>query len=183
MKISLNNIWLTNDGVADLRAWTDAHGLTLNGRQLVQDAEFLRALAAQPLGRGNKSHTLVFSVTQQFPTVAQAAAFALTGFTNFPPNGSLSLTCGAYGETPVLCTASAVLEQADSRFYGTRVDTTFTLRLGLVTTLAPAFVNVIDGGTFSTLTFTNPAAGTLDGGNLADALTPVALNLDGGSLA
>ena len=54
MRISLNNVWLTNDGVADLRSWTDAHGVSLNGKQVVQDAQFLRAMAAQyrPIGRG-----------------------------------------------------------------------------------------------------------------------------------
>ncbi len=52
MRISLNNIWLTNDGVTDLQSWTDAHDVQLNGKQMVQDAQFLRAVAAQPLARG-----------------------------------------------------------------------------------------------------------------------------------
>ena len=45
MRISLNNMWLTNDGVSDLRAWSDAHDVRLNGRQVVQDAQFLRAVS------------------------------------------------------------------------------------------------------------------------------------------
>lgn len=80
MRISLNNTWLTNDGVSDLRAWSDAHDVRLNGRQLVQDAQFLRAVSAQPLGRGNAVNELQFTVTQQHASVAAAAAFALTAF-------------------------------------------------------------------------------------------------------
>ena len=43
-------------------------------------------------------------------------------------------------------------------------------------------VAVIDGATFGTV-YAYPQGGTIDGGNLADALTPSALNLDGGSFS
>ncbi|MEI9999384.1 MAG: hypothetical protein WDO13_09550 [Verrucomicrobiota bacterium] len=69
MRISLNTIWLTNDGATDLQTWTDAHDVVLNGRQVVQDAQFLRAVAAEPLARGNAVNVLQFSVTRQHVSV------------------------------------------------------------------------------------------------------------------
>ena len=79
----VNNVWLTNDGVADLQSWTDAHDVLLNGKQMVQDAQFLRAVAAQPLARGNAVNVLRFTVTRQHVSVADAAAYVLTAFGRF----------------------------------------------------------------------------------------------------
>src|SRR5476651_489447 len=108
MRISLNNVWLTNDGATDLHAWTDAHGVRLNGKQLVQDAQFLRAVAAQPLARGNQVNQLRFTVTRQHSSVAAAGAFAVTAFSALPASGLATSVCGAYGEAPLTCTFSAV---------------------------------------------------------------------------
>src|SRR5258708_7385546 len=111
MRISLNNIWLTNDGATDLRSWTDAHDVRLNGRQIVQDVQFLRALAAQPLARGNQVNQLRFTVTRQHASVAAASVHALTAFSSLPGDGVATIVCGAYGETPMTCTFNAVLEE------------------------------------------------------------------------
>jgi len=182
MRISLNNVWLTNDGVADLQAWTDAHDVRLNGRQVVQDAQFLRAVAAQPLARGNQMNQLRFTVTRQHASVAEAAAWTLTAFSSLPAEGTVVLICGALGETPVTCVFSAVLEEVpESVFRGTRTDTTFVLRGGAITALAPTAEAVVDGVSFATV-YGYPQGGSPDGGNLADALLPTGLNLDGGTL-
>jgi hypothetical protein len=183
MRISLNNIWLTNDGMTDLHAWTDAHDVRLNGRQIVQDAQFLRAVAAQPMGRGNLVNQLRFTVTRQYASVAAAAAYLLTAFSSLPPGGSVTLVCGAYGESPLICTFSAVLEEMpESIFHGTRTDTTFVLRGGLITSLSPLVGGLVDGATAGTI-YTYPQGGTLDGGNVADVLAPSELDLDGGSFS
>ncbi len=172
MRISLNNVWLTNDGTADLRAWTDAHDARLNGRQLVQDAQFLRAVAAQPLGRGNAVNQLRFTVTRQHTSAAEAAAYALTAFSTLPGSGSATIICGAYGETPATCVFAAVLEEMpECVFHGTRTDTTFLLRGGLIAALSPPAGSVVDGAT-AAVVYSYPQGGTLDGGNLADALAP-----------
>ena len=181
MRISLNNIWLTNDGVADLQSWTDGHDVLLNGRQMVQDAQFLRALAAQPLARGNAVNVLQFTVTRQHVSVAEAAAYVLTAFGSLPGSGTATIICGASGEIPLTCTFSAVLaEMPKCTFRGTRSDTTFVLRGGLIAMGAPLAANGVDGDSFETV-YGYPQGGTVDGGNLADALVPVALNLDGGA--
>jgi hypothetical protein len=183
MRISINNVWLTNDGATDLHAWTDAHAVQLNGRQIVQDAQFLRAVAAQPLARGNLVNQLRFTVTRQFASVAAASAYVLTAFSSLPPGGSVMIICGAYGESSLTCTFSAVLaEMPECVFHGTRTDTTFVLRGGLMTSLSALAGSVVDGAAFLTV-YAYPQGGTMDGGNLADALTPTALNLDGGAFA
>lgn len=183
MRISLNNIWLTNDGETALQTWTDAHDVQLNGKQMVQDAQFLRALAAQPLARGNQVNQLRFTVTRQHASVAEAEAYILTAFSFLPTSGLATIICGAYGESPLTCTFSAVLEEMpESVFHGTRTDTTFVLRGGLITSLSPLADSVVDAASFLT-TYGSPQNGTLDGGNLADALAPTALNLDGGTFS
>lgn len=183
MRISLNNTWLTNDGTSDLRAWSDAHEVRLNGTQIVQDAQFLRAVFARPLARGNAVNHLQFTVAQQHATVAAASAFAMTAFSSLPSGGTALLVCGAYGETPVTCTFAAVLEGMPvCTFRGLRTDLTFVLRGGAITTMAGASVAVVDGATFGTV-YAYPQGGSVDGGNLADALAPAALNLDGGTFS
>ncbi|MCE0484360.1 MAG: hypothetical protein LV479_09005 [Methylacidiphilales bacterium] len=183
MRISLNNIWLTNDGSAALQTWTDAHDVRLNGRQMVQDAEFLRAVAAQPLARGNLVNLLQFTVTRQHASVAAAAAFLLTAFGSLPTSGQATIVCGAYGESTLTCTFSAVLEaMPESVFHGTRTDTTFVLRGGTITSLSPLVESAVDGASFQ-IGYGAPQGGTLDGGNLADALAPSTLDLDGGAFS
>jgi hypothetical protein len=183
MRISLNNVWLTNDGVADLQAWTDAHDVRLNGKQIVQDAQFLRAMAAQPLARGNLVNRLQFTVTQQHVSVAEAAAWVLTAFSSLPASGSALLICGAYGESPLVCTFAAVLEEMPVlAFQGTRTDVTFVLRGGLITALSPTLADGVDGAAFG-VSYGYPQGGTVDGGNLADALMPTGVDLDGGAFA
>jgi hypothetical protein len=183
MRISLNNIWLTNDGATDLQTWTDAHDVRLNGKQMVQDAQFLRAVAAQPLARGNRVNVLRFTVTRQHASVAEAGAYVLTAFSLLPADGMATIFCGAEGETPLTCAFAAVLEEMpESVFRGTRTDTTFVLRGGLITAVAPTMDSVVDGAAFLT-SYGFPQGGTIDGGNLADSLLPTSLNLDGGAFA
>ena len=183
MRISLNNIWLTNDGASDLHAWTDAHDAHLNGRQVVQDAQFLRAVAAQPLARGNRVNQLRFTVTRQHASVAAASAFAVTAFSSLPASGLATIICSAYGESPLTCTFAAVLEEIpESVFHGTRTDTTFVLRGGLITALSPLADSVVDAASTATV-YAYPQGGTVDGGNLADALFSAELNLDGGAFS
>jgi hypothetical protein len=183
MRVSINNVWLTNDGTMDLQSWTDAHDVLINGQQVVQDAQFLRAVAAQPLARGNAVNVLQFSVTRQHASVADAAAYVLTAFGAFPSSGTAQIICGASGENLIACTFSAVLQEMPKcTFRGARSDTTFVLRGGLITTSAPLAANGVDGGAYGDV-YAYPQGGTIDGGNLADALAPARMNLDGGAFA
>ena len=55
------------------------------------------------------------------------------------------------------------------------------LRGGAFAVLAGSAVTVVDGAGFGTV-YANAAGGTVDGGNMADALSPAGLGLDGGTL-
>ncbi len=184
MKISINNVWLTNDGVSDLRSWSDAHDVRFNGQQVVQEAQFLRAAAVAPVGRGNATNELQFSVTQQHASVAAAAAFALTAFGTLPVTGTATVICGALGEQPVTCTFAAVLAGMPAcSFRGTRTDVTFVLRGGAISIVAGgSALGGVDGASFTTV-YSYAPGGTVDGGGLADALSPAGLGLDGGSFS
>ena len=183
MRISLNSVWLTNDGATDLQSWTDAHDVLINGVQVVQDAQFLRAVAAMPLARGNAVNVLQFSVTRQHASVADAAAYVLTAFGAFPSSGTAQIICGASGENLIACSFSAVLQEMPKcTFRGTRSDTTFVLRGGLITTSAPLAAHGVDAGGFDAV-YAYPQGGTIDGGNMADALAPAGMDLDGGGFA
>lgn len=149
---------------------------------MVQDAQFLRAVSAQPLDRGNAVNELQFTVTQQHASVAAAAAFALTAFSLLPGGGPAVVVCGALGEAPVTCTFAAVLAAMPvCSFRGTRTDVTFVLRGGAITAAAGSLVLGVDGGSFGTV-YAYPVGGSVDGGNLGDALVPAGLDLDGGVL-
>jgi hypothetical protein len=181
MRISLNDTWLTNDGASDLQSWTDAHGVLLNGKQMVQDAQFLRALGAQPLARGNAVNVLQFTVTRQHPSVAEAAAYMLTAFSSLPGSGTATIICGASGENLLTCAFSTALEETSKcGFFGTRTDMTFVLRGGLITMGAPLAANGVDGVSFASV-YGYPQGGTIDGGNVADIFAASTLNLDGGA--
>jgi hypothetical protein len=183
MRISLDGYWLTNDGTVDLQSWTDAHEVLLNGKQMVQDAQFLRAVSALPLARGNAVNVLEFSVTRQHVSVAEAAAFVLTAFSSLPASGTATVLCGASGENLLACTFAAVLEAVPkASFRGTRTDMTFVLRGGAIAMGAPLAANGIDGDSF-TAVYAYAQGGTIDGGNLADGLVPAGLDLDGGLFA
>ena len=182
MRISLNNVWLTNDGATDLQSWTDAHDVLFNGRQVVQDAHFLRAAAAEPMARGNAVNVLQFTVTRQHVNVAEAAAYLLTTFSSLPTSGTATVICGASGESLLNCSFAAVLEEMPKcRFVGTRTDLTFVLRGGLITMNPPLAANGVDGHDFATV-YAYAQGGSIDGGNVADTYSAAALNLDGGGL-
>ena len=179
MKISLNNVWLTNDGVADLRGWSDAHAVRLNGALVVQEAAFLRAATAVPLARGNAMNELTFSVTRQHDSVAEAAAFALSAAGTLPTGGTCTVLCGALGETPITVTFAAALAAMPAcGFRGTRSDVTFVLRGGTMSVSPSSGLVVIDGASFAT-SYSYAPGGTVDGGAFADALVPAGLGLDG----
>ena len=98
MRISLNNVWLTNDGATDLQSWTDAHDVLLNGRQVVQDAQFLRAVAAQPLARGNAvNHAAIHGDAAACRAWRRRRRYVLTAFSSLPASGTATMICGASG--------------------------------------------------------------------------------------
>ena len=148
MLIQFNGTWLTNDGSGTYpeRAWTSACNVKLNGKQLIQEAQFLRGVSALPIARGNKINQLSFDVIRNFQLlnpsasnwIALTEAFALTHFSGLPTYGALVLTCGAPGETSIVVqAANAVLEaEPNLNAMGARLTMSYSFRCGLLTQLA-----------------------------------------------
>jgi len=98
----------------------------LNGRQLVQEAQFLRAVTSNFFARGNRSLTLSFTVSRVFDSVENAELFFLGHYASLSDGpASLVLSCG---DTDVFI-AGAVLESVSEPTYtGVSVQVTYHFR-------------------------------------------------------
>lgn len=88
-------------------------GLTLNGREIIQETDFLRAVAATFYARGNRTTELAFNVTRLFTTLREAQRFALTHATGLPSRGTLQVLVGEGADTETVYLEGVVLESAD----------------------------------------------------------------------
>lgn len=141
MLVRYNNVWLTNDGSGTFsgRAITSTSEGRLNGKQLIQEAAFLRGISGIPIPRGNLTHSFNFKVYRNFQLlnpaasnpVALAEIFMLTHFTQLPKSGVLQVYCGGL---EVNCTAAAI-EGAEHSYAGVGVETTYSFRCGAFTAI------------------------------------------------
>jgi hypothetical protein len=114
----------------------------VDGRQIVQEAQFFRGTAAQFYPRGNLSVTLQFVTHWIFNTTREAEVFVLTHLTDLPMDTADRLTttctCGAGSETQPIYLANSVLEAARIlRYVGKSVDVEYTIRGPYFQTLTP----------------------------------------------
>jgi hypothetical protein len=142
MLVKFNGVWLTNDGSGTFpeRAITSTQGATLSGKEVVQEVQFMRALASTFFDRGNLSHTFTFKVARNFQLlmpdepnpIAQASAFMLTHFTLLAKSGALLMQCGGWGEAPLFAQASNAVLESTPNFTsrGVAVDATYSFKCG-----------------------------------------------------
>lgn len=105
-----------------------ADQITLDGEQLVDEAEFFRAVTKTFFPRGNLSIDFAFTVHYSFTTAVAAEVFLLTLPGQLPmtntDNGVLQCLCGA--ETPatsqIVYMAGAVLRRVQFKQIGTSID-------------------------------------------------------------
>ncbi len=107
MRITYGNAELAHPDLAKGRV--GPRNYSLNGRQVVDEAEFFRALTTTIYGRGGRSVAAGFEVQRLFGTAAAALRFAHTHHNVLPDEGSLRLTLD---DETVEC-AAAVLEAVD----------------------------------------------------------------------
>lgn len=134
MKIKWDSTWLSDEFAAD----GFQSGLSLNGRQIVQEAEFLRAANAAFYARGNRAQQLSFTVLRRFDTAADAELFLLGHYATLVDGpASLLCRCGGGGETLTdVLIPNAVLESvAHPRYIGNSVVVTYTFRFAPVVTV------------------------------------------------
>ena len=90
-----------------------ASGVSVNGRQVVDEAAFFRATSSTVFGRGNKQITFRFRAAWNFNTRTAAEIFALTHFATLDTRADLLVTCGeGEGSSANYKITNAVLESA-----------------------------------------------------------------------
>lgn len=99
-------------------ALTRAYAITVNGRQLVQEAQFLRAESASVFGRKNRRLVIAFSVKRNFATIKLAEQWMLGHHAELTHRATLTITTGLDSETQedIVC-QDAVLESVDFPSY------------------------------------------------------------------
>lgn len=129
-----------------------ADRVRLNGRQLIDEGQFFRALYPSYFPRGNVEVNLEFTTHWQFNTTAAAEAFVLSHISQLPmtptDNGVLQIICGAETSPQTIYSPSAVLEDVSIEYTGVGVDVTYKLRCQPFTTTQPS----------NTPAFTNPSS-------------------------
>ena len=133
MKIKWNDTWLADDS-------SPAYGLTYNGQQIIQEAQFIQAATAALYGRGNRTVTLAFSVTCTFDTVREAEEFALTQYGTLEDEGTLLCRCGANGEatSDVTFAGAVFVGPKVPRYRGVSVQVDYQFRAPQVTGVFPS---------------------------------------------
>ncbi len=132
MKIKWNDTWLADDS-------SPAYGLTYNGQQIIQEAQFIQSATAALWGRGNRTVTLAFSVTRTFDTVREAEEFVVSNYGTLEDEGTLLCRCGANGEetSDVVFAAAVFVGPRMPKYRGVSVQMDYQFRAPQVTGIFP----------------------------------------------
>lgn len=88
----------------------DAVGLTINGQQVNDPVQFLRASEMKYFPRGNRSTQIGFNVTRNFDSYRAAQRFLHEQFSLLATQADLFVTLGITGDEETCLYANAVLE-------------------------------------------------------------------------
>lgn len=110
-----------------------ADAVRVDGRQIIQEAQFFRGGSSAFYSRGNLSVSLQFVTHWIFNTTAAAETFVLTHVTDLPmgttDRSTVICTCGSGGETIPIYMQNAVLESAQIlKYSGLSVDVEYMIR-------------------------------------------------------
>lgn len=125
MKVNFANHVLVAAGIEGVK------GLSVNGEQQIEEADFFRAAAAVFYGRGNEKSEISFSVARDHGSVKLADLYALTRRKNLPREGDLVITCGFPGDEQVIFFPNAVLGPSNIRLIGQTSITAYVFMAGL----------------------------------------------------
>lgn len=132
MLITFSNTTLASPDVSQGLALL---GLSVNGRQSVDEAQLFRAIAATFFPRGNKRTDVRIRVARKFHSLRSTEAFILTHLNELTGQAPLQITVGETGDTSILTLDDAVFEGLsiiDQR--GTTLVVEYTFLGGLFTT-------------------------------------------------
>jgi hypothetical protein len=143
VKCKFDDIWLSDELAAD----GFQSDFAINGRQIVQEAQFVRSTVAGLFARGNRSVSVSFRVRRVFSSEEAAEVFAATHYGSLSA-GPATLTCRCGTSSPTDVTfADAVLESvAIPKYIGLCVDVLYQFRAPAIAgTSTPLFVDVLVG--------------------------------------
>jgi hypothetical protein len=109
MKIAFGNLGLATD---DLATGLISGSLTVNGQQVNDEAQFIRALASTFFPRGNRSATISFVASVSHATQRIAERKLLTYFWDLPQQEDLRFWCGPMGDQEIVSFLDAVIDSA-----------------------------------------------------------------------
>lgn len=123
MIIKIGNLTLAGEGEEGSR------GLRIDGRQLVQQGQFLRATNGRPFARGNRVRTVSFSVHREFDNYRDAETFLLEHAASALTNGTLVMIARAdTGAQTRRYLSNAVVEVANGDQIGVSIDFDYVIR-------------------------------------------------------
>lgn len=125
MRIKFANLFLSNGGLEG------PSGLSVNGDQVIDDAQFFRALASVFYARGNDSTSVSFTVTREHASEKAAEVYVLTHRKNLPKEGDLVFYCGFPGDEQQVALLGAVLAGTSASYLGRTSRLSYTLQAGL----------------------------------------------------
>lgn len=125
MRIKFANIWISGGGLEG------PSGLSVNGDQVIDDAQFFRALAATHYARGNDSTSISFSVEREHASTKAAEVYVLMHRKNLPKEGDCVFYCGAPGDEQEVALLGAVLSITGGSYLGRSTRLTYTIQGGL----------------------------------------------------
>lgn len=125
MRIKFANIWISGGGLEG------PSGLSVNGDQVIDDAQFFRALATTHYARGNDSTSISFSVEREHASTKAAEVYVLMHRKNLPKEGDCVFYCGAPGDEQEVALIGAVLSTTGGSYLGRSTRLTYTIQGGL----------------------------------------------------
>lgn len=160
MRIKFADLWLSGGGLEG------SSGLSVNGDQVIDDAQFFRALATKHYARGNDSTAVSFTVAREHASEKAAEVYVITHRKNLPKEGDLIFYCGFPGNEQQVALLGAVLSSTSADYIGRTSFLTFTLLGGLPQTdsipegeeideevTRRGTVNIADGATTVSVTY------------------------------
>lgn len=123
MKIKWGTVWLVEDAAP-------AFDIRFSGKQVVQEAQLLRAEAADFRGRGNRSASLSFATITVYSTIQAAEEFLATHYDSLENQSTLLLRIGtpSEGTKDVTCD-DAVLVDVSFQQVGVSITTRYSFLL------------------------------------------------------
>jgi hypothetical protein len=132
MQILLDNLVLAGDGAEGAR------DLVVNGRVVVQEAQFLRAESVELFDRRNRSTLISFHAATLFDTMEDAEVYLLERAEKVQIQGLVTLIARTpSGAETRRYLSDAIVEISEGRQIGVTIEFSYTIRGGIILSAKP----------------------------------------------